>query len=90
MQQLVLTSRVTPFGNLRVAGYVLLTAAFRSLSRPSSPYSSKASTINPYSLDHIMASSFSGRFLHAEGALRLFYYPRQVIKKYGIYRQLLA
>ncbi len=32
--------RVTPFGYLRVKGYVLLTAAFRSLSRPSSPYSS--------------------------------------------------
>ena len=31
---------VTPFGYLRVKGYVLLTAAFRSLSRPSSPYSS--------------------------------------------------
>ena len=29
--------RVTPFGNLRVTGYVLLTAAYRSLSRPSSP-----------------------------------------------------
>ena len=32
--------RITPFGNLRVKGYVLLTAAFRSLSRPSSSYSS--------------------------------------------------
>ena len=32
--------RVTPFGHLRVNGYVLLTVAFRSLSRPSSPYSS--------------------------------------------------
>ena len=32
--------RITPFGNLRVTGYVLLSAAFRSLSRPSSPYSS--------------------------------------------------
>ena len=29
-------------------GYVLLNAAFRSLSRPSSPYSSQASTINLY------------------------------------------
>ena len=32
--------RVTPFGYPRVIGYVLLTVAFRSLSRPSSPYSS--------------------------------------------------
>ena len=46
--------RVTPFGHLRVKGYVLLTAAFRSLSRPSSPYSSQASTIDLYLLDHII------------------------------------
>ena len=46
--------RVTPFGYLRVNGYVLLTAAFRSLSRPSSPYSSQASTIDLYLLDHII------------------------------------
>ena len=29
--------RVVPFGDPRVTGYLLLTAAFRSLSRPSSP-----------------------------------------------------
>ena len=29
--------RVVPFGNPRVKGYLLLTAAYRSLSRPSSP-----------------------------------------------------
>ena len=34
---------VPPFGYLRVDGYVLLTAAFRSLSRPSSAPSAKAS-----------------------------------------------
>ena len=32
--------RVTPFGNPGVSGYVLLTPAFRSLSRPSSSYGS--------------------------------------------------
>ena len=32
----VLPYRVSPFGNLRVNGYLLLTAAYRSLSRPSS------------------------------------------------------
>ena len=36
-------SRVPPFGYLRVIGYVLLTVAFRSLSRPSSAPSAKAS-----------------------------------------------
>ena len=35
---------VPPFGHLRVDGYVLLTAAYRSLSRPSSAPSAKAST----------------------------------------------
>ena len=30
--------RVVPFGNPRVKGYLHLTAAYRSLSRPSSPY----------------------------------------------------
>jgi hypothetical protein len=34
---------VPPFGYLRVNGYVLLTAAYRSLSRPSSAPSAKAS-----------------------------------------------
>ena len=33
---------VSPFGYLRLIGYVLLTAAFRSLSRPSSAPSAKA------------------------------------------------
>ena len=46
--------RVTPFGNLRITGCLLLPAAFRSLPRPSSPDSSEASTMNPYSLDHIL------------------------------------
>ena len=37
-----------PFGNLRITGYVLLPAAYRSLSRPSSPVRAKASAIRPY------------------------------------------
>ena len=35
-----LLHRITPFGNPGVNGYVLLTPAYRSLSRPSSPGSS--------------------------------------------------
>ena len=58
LQSADLSAGVTPFGNPRVKGYVLLTVAFRSLSRPSSPYSSQASTINLYSLDHIVLPSF--------------------------------
>ncbi len=51
--------RVTPFGHRRFTGCLLLTAAFRSLPRPSSSDSSKASTVDPYSLDHITSLSFS-------------------------------
>ena len=51
------TCRITPFGYPGVNGYVLLSPAFRSLSRPSSPYSSQASAINLYSLDHIIFSA---------------------------------
>ncbi len=41
----VLHRRVPPFGNLRVNGYLLLHAAYRSLSRPSSAPDAKASTL---------------------------------------------
>ena len=37
--------QVTPFGNLRVKAYLPLSEAYRSLSRPSSPVSTKASAI---------------------------------------------
>ena len=43
-----LLCQVSPFGNLRVVGYLLLTVAYRSLSRPSSALSAKASTLRPY------------------------------------------
>ena len=42
------TSRVSPFGNLRIKGYLLLPVAYRSLLRPSSPLRAKASTKCPY------------------------------------------
>ena len=45
-------SRVPPFGYLRLIGYLLLTAAFRSLSRPSSAPGAKASSLRSSSLDH--------------------------------------
>ena len=38
---------VVPFGNPRIKGYLLLPAAYRSLSRPSSPPRAKASTRRP-------------------------------------------
>ena len=52
------TRRVTPFGNPRIKGCLLLPEAYRSLPRPSSPDGSKASTVDPYSLDHIISNPF--------------------------------
>ena len=46
-----LLSRVSPFRNRRVTGYLLLTAAYRSLSRLSSALSAKASTLRPFLLN---------------------------------------
>ena len=39
--------RVVPFGNPRIKGHLHLPAAYRSLSRPSSPPRAKASTVCP-------------------------------------------
>ena len=51
MDDRVLPCRVSPFRNLRVDGYLPLTAAYRSLSRLSSALSAKASTLRPSLLD---------------------------------------
>ena len=45
--------RVSPFRYLRLSGYLLLPAAFRSLSRLSSALSAKASTLCSYQLNHL-------------------------------------
>ena len=42
---------VSPFRYLRIDGYLLLPAAFRSLSRLSSALSAKASTLRSFLLD---------------------------------------
>ena len=42
------SSRVSPFRDLRINGYLLLPEAFRSLSRLSSALSAKASTLRSY------------------------------------------
>ena len=52
--------RVAPFGDPRVVGHVPLTAAYRSLSRPSSASSAKASTVCPY---HLLSNSMV-RYIH--------------------------
>ncbi len=49
--------QVTPFGNLRIKVYLPLPEAYRSLSRPSSPVSTKASTVCPKKLDSMFEIS---------------------------------
>ena len=44
-------SRVPPFGDPRIIAHVQLPAAFRSLSRPSSALSAKASALRPFLLN---------------------------------------
>ena len=48
--------RVVPFGNPRIKGYLHLPAAYRSLSRPSSPPRAKASAMCPCLLSFTVAS----------------------------------
>ena len=51
--------RVSPFGHLRIKGYVHLPGAFRSLSRPSSALSAKASALRPSCLTFLTAIPFT-------------------------------
>ena len=57
----VLLCRVSTFGNLRVNGYLLLTAAYRSLSRPSSAPSARASTLRSFCLTALTLPLAYGR-----------------------------
>ena len=56
----VLPYRVSPFGNLRVNGYLLLTAAYRSLSRPSSAPDAKSFSLRSLKLNPFSNLSISG------------------------------
>jgi hypothetical protein len=44
--------QVSPFGHPRINACKRLPGAYRSLLRPSSPASAKASTVCPFALDH--------------------------------------
>ena len=50
---------VAPFGNLRINGHLHLPAAYRSLSRPSSPQRAKASSVRPYLLSLALATNIT-------------------------------
>ena len=47
----VFPRRIAPFGNLRITVCLPLPGAYRSLPRPSSSCSAKASTVRPFALD---------------------------------------
>ena len=51
--------RVVPFGNPRIKDYLHLHAAYRSLSRPSSPLWAKASAMRPFLLSRLAVISFT-------------------------------
>ena len=53
---------VAPFGNPRITGYLLLPAAYRSLSRPSSAPDAKAFPLRSFQLDLVVAKSIPLRF----------------------------
>ena len=59
--------QVIPFGNLRIKVYLPLPEAYRSLSRPSSPFSTKASTVCPLKLDFVRILLFS--YFHSSARL---------------------
>ncbi len=57
-----LLCRVSPFGYLRIVGYLRLPEAFRSLSRPSSASGAKASALRPFCLTFVISPCLpSGR-----------------------------
>ena len=64
------TSRVAPFGNLGIKGYLHLPQAYRSLSRPSSPPRAKASAMRPCLL--LVLPTTYGRYILS--ALTLLFY----------------
>ena len=56
---------VPAFGNLRINGYLLLPAAYRSLSRPSSAPSAKASALCSLLLDLLLVFSLQPSLSHS-------------------------
>ena len=66
----ILSSRVAPFGDPRINGYLLLPEAFRSLSRPSSAPDAKAFPLRSFQLDLLVAKSALLRFRSRENSAR--------------------
>ena len=70
-----LPSRVSPFRNPRIGGYLPLPAAYRSLSRLSSALSAKASTLCPYQLNLPPASLSRRAFFPSHGIALPCWFP---------------
>ena len=89
--------RVAPFGNPRLNGYLPLSTAYRSLSRPSSPPRAKASFMRPSLLSFFLTprnpffqdrpvSDASSAFIHLLAAslwLHLFLFTVLRLHSYG-------
>ena len=88
----ILSSRVAPFGNLRVTGYLLLTVAYRSLSRPSSAPDAKAFPLRSYQLDlSIFTIAWFSRIMQASDSVHCsLCYPFKVPQKNFVTSLLLA
>ena len=78
--------RVVPFGNPRIKGYLHLPAAYRSLSRPSSPPRAKASAMRPCLLLGL-TQSFDRYILSAFLQLLLCYSVQHVIDRSSLNKQ---
>ncbi len=65
---------VSPFRYPRLIGYLLLPAAFRSLSRLSSALSAKASTLRPFLLNHFLRSYGVPLHLYSVTGFRVLYF----------------
>jgi hypothetical protein len=70
--------QVTPFGNLRIKACLPLPEAYRSLSRPSSPVSTKASTLCPLKLDSNVRNQLFVRITFSYAVKQLRFDPRPV------------
>ena len=72
-----LALRVAPFGYPRLFGYLLLIVAFRSLSRPSSLSTTKASSNRPYYLNYLCACFLMIISNHLELCCITFSFPQK-------------
>jgi hypothetical protein len=74
--------RVPPFGHPRIKACKRLPGAFRSLLRPSSPASAKASTVCPSALDHLLLA----QMLYSSTVVKELYVRQRTRARAFLYR----